>query len=360
MRGFVRHLSKVRVSHLSDAKRATQQGQHATAAEHLTRALDLQGATHKLLHTSHTLLLERAGAHLAQEQYYEVLADSGRALKLQQDSIEALLVRGEAYYRLAEHDMAMRHYRQGLHFDPEHKSCKKAYRRLKKLSKLAKKADAAAEAGRHEEAVELYADARAVDASHKEFVKGVLLKGAKSLIALQKLGEAKQLAQQALAIDPTLADAHVVAGKAHMAAEEWDDAVRSFKAAHEQNKEDRSIREELQKAEAALKQSKQKNYYKILGLKRDATTRQVKSAYRKLAIQWHPDKHAGQGEEAQEKAKKMFQDIGEANEVLSNPEMKEKYDRGEDVFENQGGGHGHGGPHMFHHGGQHFHMNFGF
>merc|ERR1719197_70566 len=59
------------VSHLSQAKQATEQGQHAAAAELLTRALELQGATHKLLHTSHTLLLERAEAHLAQEQYYE-------------------------------------------------------------------------------------------------------------------------------------------------------------------------------------------------------------------------------------------------------------------------------------------------
>merc|ERR1712164_71894 len=118
-----------------------------------------------------------------------------------------------------------------------------------------------------------------------------------------------------------------------MAAEEFQDAVRAFKAAHEQKKADKSIREELQKAEAALKQSKQKNYYKILGLKRDATPRQIKSAYRKLAIKWHPDKQ-DQNEEAQKKAQKMFQDIGEANEVLSKPELKAKYDRGEDVFEN--------------------------
>ena len=44
-----------------------------------------------------------------------------------------------------------------------------------------------------------------------------------------------------------------------------------------------------------------------------------------------------------EEAEKKFQDISEANEVLSDPELKAKYDRGEPVFENQGGGGGNGG-----------------
>lgn len=52
----------------------------------------------------------------------------------------------------------------------------------------------------------------------------------------------------------------------------------------------------------------------------------------------------------------MFQDIGEAYEVLSNDEMKAKYDRGEPVFENQGGGGG-GGHHMDPR--QFFHQQFG-
>ena len=119
----------------------------------------------------------------------------------------------------------------------------------------------------------------------------------------------------------------------------------------------------------ALKQSKEKNYYKILGVPRNADIKQIKKEYKKLALQWHPDKN-----EDKEKAEKMFQDISEAYEVLSDKELRAKYDRGEPVFENQGGGHGGGAHHFnpnhfFHHGGggQHFrhgggqrmHFNFG-
>ena len=39
------------------------------------------------------------------------------------------------------------------------------------------------------------------------------------------------------------------------------------------------------------KLNEEKDYYKILGVKRDATQKEIKKAYRKLALKWHPDKH---------------------------------------------------------------------
>lgn len=96
---------------------------------------------------------------------------------------------------------------------------------------------------------------------------------------------------------------------------------------------------------------------------RKATLKEIKKSYRELALVWHPDKH--KGEEEKEKAEKQFQLVAEAYEVLSDEEKRTKYDRGEDVFPNQGGGgqqqhHGfHGNPFMFRQGGQQFHFRFG-
>lgn len=63
------------------------------------------------------------------------------------------------------------------------------------------------------------------------------------------------------------------------------------------------------------------DYYKILGISKDATQEDIKKAYRKLARKYHPDLNKN-NPNAQEK----FQEINEANEVLSNPEKRKRYD----------------------------------
>lgn len=65
-----------------------------------------------------------------------------------------------------------------------------------------------------------------------------------------------------------------------------------------------------------------KDYYKILGVEKTATEDEIKSAYRKLAMKWHPDRNPDNLEEAKNK----FAEINEAYEVLSNPEKRQKYD----------------------------------
>src|ERR1700761_8869129 len=64
------------------------------------------------------------------------------------------------------------------------------------------------------------------------------------------------------------------------------------------------------------------DYYKVLGVNKDATADQIKSAYRKLARKHHPDLNPNDKE-----ANKKFQQINEANEVLSDPEKRKKYDQ---------------------------------
>jgi curved DNA-binding protein len=64
------------------------------------------------------------------------------------------------------------------------------------------------------------------------------------------------------------------------------------------------------------------DYYKILGLDKNATEDDIKKAYRKLARKYHPDLNPNN-----EEAHKTFQQINEANEVLSDPEKRKKYDQ---------------------------------
>lgn len=64
------------------------------------------------------------------------------------------------------------------------------------------------------------------------------------------------------------------------------------------------------------------DYYQVLGIKKDASEKEVKNAYRKLARKYHPDVNPNDKD-----AQKKFQEINEANEVLSDPEKRKKYDQ---------------------------------
>ncbi|MFA6076036.1 MAG: DnaJ domain-containing protein [Negativicutes bacterium] len=65
------------------------------------------------------------------------------------------------------------------------------------------------------------------------------------------------------------------------------------------------------------------DYYETLGVKREASGKELKSAYRKLAKEWHPDKHQG---DKKKSAEEKFKQINEAYEVLSDSEKRKKYD----------------------------------
>jgi molecular chaperone DnaJ len=82
------------------------------------------------------------------------------------------------------------------------------------------------------------------------------------------------------------------------------------------------------------------DYYEILGIDKSASAAEIKKAYRKKAIEYHPDKNSGDP-----KAEEMFKKAAEAYEVLSNPDKKARYDQyGHAAFE--GGGFGGGGMNM--------------
>ncbi|MBC8872015.1 MAG: J domain-containing protein [Planctomycetes bacterium] len=88
------------------------------------------------------------------------------------------------------------------------------------------------------------------------------------------------------------------------------------------------------------------DYYKILGVKRNASQEDIQKAYRKLAREHHPDMNPDD-----KSAKEKFQKIQQAYGVLNDPEKRESYNRYGDAFESVGGGQGwqsfHGGPQGF-------------
>src|SRR5213079_3307663 len=84
--------------------------------------------------------------------------------------------------------------------------------------------------------------------------------------------------------------------------------------------------------------TEKRDYYEVLGVKRDATDEEVKRSYRKLAVKFHPDKNPDDPH-----AEEKFKELGEAYDVLIDPDKRAAYDRfGHAAFAQGGAGFGRG------------------
>jgi DnaJ homolog subfamily C member 3 len=166
---------------------------------------------------------------------------------------------------------------------------------------------------------------------------------------------AKPYCEKVLTFNPTFLPALLRKGREELDAEDWETAIRTLNEANEHHQGNDKVQRMLNEAQLGLRKSKQKDYYKVLGVSRDADERQIKKAYRQLSKQFHPDKAAAAGIPKEDAEKKMAS-INEAYEVLSDPELKQRFDNGDDPNnpEQQQGHPFHGSPFGHGPGGQQF------
>ncbi|KAK5172952.1 uncharacterized protein LTR77_003074 [Saxophila tyrrhenica] len=149
--------------------------------------------------------------------------------------------------------------------------------------------------------------------------------------------KANQYCGEALTYNPTSLPALFNKAQRQIDADDFEPAISTLNIAKEHHgAQHPKVNELLQNAHNLLKRSKQKDYYKVLGVSRDADERDIKRAFRKLTVQNHPDK-AHQNGITQEEAQKKMATINEAYEVLSDPELKARFDRGDDPNDPQSG-----------------------
>lgn len=79
-------------------------------------------------------------------------------------------------------------------------------------------------------------------------------------------------------------------GDIYLMMEKFDESIAEYKKVAEINPQTPMLREKLHKAKIELKKSKRKDYYGLLEVAKDAGEAEIKKAYRKMAVKWHPDK----------------------------------------------------------------------
>jgi len=294
----------------------------------------------------------RADAYLGLGNVPHAISDIRSVTKLTQDNTAGFFKLANLHYQLGEADETLLEVRECLKLDPDHKDCFPLYKKVKKVTKFLTSAKETAQSESWEECV----DAANKVLKNEPTVENIRfhaydrlcfchLKEGNSIDSRKGCSEAIKINDE-----PRL---YCDRAEAFLVEDMFDEAVNDFRSALERDEEFQRAKEGIQKAQKLQKQAKKRDYYKILGVKRSASKREINKAYKKLAMQWHPDKF--QAEDEKKTAEKKFMDIAAAKEVLLDEEMRQKFDNGEDPLDPEAG-RGDGHPFRHGHGGQAFHF----
>lgn len=327
----------------------------------------------------------RARCRFERGEVQEGISDLQHVLQIHPGDLDPhVQISSLLFYALGDTERGLGQVKKCLQSDPDHKACKTLHREEKAITKtldklnllLEKRQFASAsrilvgnpteeDPGLLEEIKGNIAAHTAAGAVHprttSDLYSSLLEKTCECYVEMKSQKKATPYCSEALQLNPTSLFGLLHNAQAQLDAENFDAAISTLNTAKEHHQSSRVVQEKLQEAQTLLKRSKTKDYYKILGVTRDADENTIKKAYRKMTKEFHPDKSMSKGVSKEDAEKKMA-GINEAYEVLSDPELKARFDRGDDPNDpssQQGGNPFHGSPFggqqfVFQQGGQRF------
>ena len=151
-------------------------------------------------------------------------------------------------------------------------------------------------------------------------------------LCLKKQGknmEALKDVDQAIQYNPNYSTAYIRRALIYEELKMFDDAKSDLSKAKELDPRNSKIDGYMNEANQKAENARNRDYYKILAINKNATAAEIKKAYRKLALKYHPDRNA-ESEQTKKVAQRKFQDVSDAYSVLSDPKKKEMFDQGID------------------------------
>ena len=156
--------------------------------------------------------------------------------------------------------------------------------------------------------------------------------------------EAMKDADEAIKNNPNYPTAYIRRALIYEEFKMFDDAKADLSKAKELDPSNPKIEGYINEANQKADSAKNRDYYQILGINKNATPDEIKKAYRKLALKYHPDRNS-ESEQSKKIAQRKFEDVSDAYSVLSDPKKKQMFDQGVDPL-NPEVASGAGGPGM--------------
>lgn len=304
-------------------------GDYRTAVYHADSALKLAPASMrvKLLKAEYLALLGRV----------EEAGDLAVAcMQVEPANADAVYVRGLCLYYSDNLDKGLVHFQRVLTLDPDHKMAREMRLRAKNLKERKETGNEQFSGGKYREALDTYTEALAVDALNREINAKLFSNRALVNVKLGNLMDAIRDCTSALAINASYLKPLLLRARCQNDMQNYEECVKDYELALKLDKT-MQTKNLLKEAKLALKKSKRKDYYKILGIDRNATDYEIKKAYRKRALVHHPDRHSDASEQVKLQEECKFKELGEAYAVLSDAKKRSRYDSGQDVDDEHGG-----------------------
>ncbi|KAK9461508.1 uncharacterized protein V1516DRAFT_676160 [Lipomyces oligophaga] len=295
----------------------------------------------------------RASCRIQNGHIREGIADLGHVVNANPlDADTYVRIAKLEFFSLNERDRAIQQLSKCLNYDPDSQTCKQLFRDLNKLNKDIKKAFEFKEKriwGTFEKAL-------LVKGPHRDGLLKVVESSVSEIIMREHIPTNSETSVSELLLDLKEAlcesslelqnwgshycpeilkhrDQSIVGllfnARIQLQADEFDRAIEILHRANEiAGGHDQRVRNLLHEAQVLQKRANSKDYYKVLSITRDATDKEIKKAYRNKTKEFHPDKY--RGDLAPDQVERKMAEINEAYEVLSDPELRQRFDNGDD------------------------------
>jgi len=244
------------------------------------------------------------------------------------DNVEVRYIKAVLLYYQDNFDEADNLISVILTTDPDHEKTKKCRELLTNIRAKKDEGNALFKQEKYQEALDIYSEALVIDKFHARANAKLYCNRAACYSKVGKFSEAIDDCSKAIQLDKSYQKAFLRRAMAFIETEAFDQAVKDYEQLLSLDRSNQEYLDLLNDAKVKLHQSKNKDFYDIIGVAKTASLEEIKKAYRKAALVHHPDRHAVAEENIRAFHTRRFKEVGEAYSVLGDPGKRALYDQG--------------------------------
>jgi len=186
-------------------------------------------------------------------------------------------------------DNAVKFLKYSLSKHPDHIESKNLLQSITNLKISKEEGNKLFKEQKYVEAIDKYTQCLKLENANRAFIAVIYTNRATAYIKLERYEEALQDVNRALYYNKKYPQAYHKRGEIYYRQKKYEDTIKDFEIAQSIDPQKFNLSEKIKKAKLAIKRGSTNDYYSALGIDTDATEEQIKKAYKKMALKWHPD-----------------------------------------------------------------------